>query len=286
MNFENSKKERTQDLKEKLSEVSAIDFRGDDNSLFSNGLSMPLTRFTRGAASSSSLNSSFLSEKDGNIITTLSWASIMFMMVGQCLFTTANAIFKASVDQGIWVTDMLLIKSGVCLLLLVPILLWNKKYPFSRRIPRKTLKLCILRGFLCICMIYLYSKSFEYLPLTHANLIYMIFPFIASYLSYLINGEPLLPLEMGGMVACFSAIAVFTIASQSEQQTQDKKGGPAEYLFGVVLNLVSCTFYATMVVIIRKANDVHFSIVQFWEMLILCSFFGLVWVFNYVSNPQ
>jgi drug/metabolite transporter (DMT)-like permease len=188
------------------------------------------------------------------------------MLAGQLTYVVANSFFKVGIDSGLYVTDLLLMKSFICMTLGLPILAFRKENPFTSP-AKEDLKILITRGLIAIVSIFCYNFAFHYMPLTHVNVTFMIYPFIACVLAFLINGERVLTCEKVGMVSAFSGICLFTFSKGGQEGNYDN------YFLGLGCVLLSTGLYALIVVLIRKLQKVHFSVIQFWEMLILFAFY-------------
>lgn len=130
-------------------------------------------------------------------------------------FVIANSFFKQAIAQGLKVQQLLMIKSILCICLLAPVLAYKKDRPWKQA-GRHTLRIISLRGLIAICSIFAYNFAFKFMPLTQVNVIFMVYPFIASVFGYLINREPVLRVEKIAMVVSFGAIVLFTLSKAEE----------------------------------------------------------------------
>lgn len=99
--------------------------------------------------------------------------------------------------------------------------------------------------------------SVETLPVGLVQTIQNLIPFITVIASYIILGESIHKVEIANMLASFGGVIIMIYFSTKQTQVDSTAGS---YTLGIIMNSLAAVFLSVINVIIRKLNDVHFSV--------------------------
>ena len=90
--------------------------------------------------------------------------------------------------------------------------------------------------------------------------------FWISILGYFINKEPMLPVEIVGMVICFMAVVAITLSSNDASSSSEPTDGTAQdyRTLGYCLVMIGAWVFATTNVLNRVLKELHHALVMFY----------------------
>ena len=102
-----------------------------------------------------------------------------------------------------------------------------------------------------------FNASLKLVPMTIHIILFQTNTFWISILAYFVNSEPILPIEIIGMLICFLAVVSITLSSGTEEQAM--AGDPYESYrsLGYVLVLAGAWIFATTNVLNRVLKELH-----------------------------
>ena len=119
--------------------------------------------------------------------------------------------------------------------------------------------------------------SVKLLPITIANILGMIYPFIVAVLSHFILKERLTKIDCVGLIGSFSGVYILIMAKVDREEKDEKN-----YVVGVIVSFICAFAYAGVTISGRFLKDVHYSVVLFFMSGCTASAF-LIWlIFEYL----
>lgn len=165
------------------------------------------------------------------------------------------------------------------LIIVTPLMFYNKQGMISS-VPKDMRGLLFLRACLGACSLFFKSVSMYYLPLSQVVIIRNIYPFLASFFGYLINGEKVDRMEVAGLLICFVGIVLFTI-SKSQDEKQKDGVTHTEYLIGLCAIMTSAACLGLVTPVVRKMKKVHYTIVSNSVNMMNFGIFGTITLLNF-----
>ncbi|TNV77064.1 hypothetical protein FGO68_gene17032 [Halteria grandinella] len=132
----------------------------------------------------------------------------------------------------------------------------NKQAISYSQLNKRQLSLLMVR----LCLAYptwlMVYYSVAILPVGLVQTIQNLIPFITLIISYYALSETLKAMEVANMVLSFLGVLIMIYYSN----TQTVGGSITQYTLGICLNIIAAVFLSIINVIIRKLNDVHYSV--------------------------
>lgn len=189
------------------------------------------------------------------------------------MMSIAFTLQKEAYLQGFLVSDFAFMRGFMGLLFITPLMYYYGEGFFSS-VPREFRRTMFLRSCLGSVSIFFYNFSFYYLPLSQIVVIKNIYPFVASFFGYLINGEKVEKMEIVGLLVCFTGIIMFAI-SKSLKEDGKEEVSQTEFWYGVCSILTSSMAMGMIVPLVRKMKGIHFIVISNWANMTNTLFFFL-----------
>ena len=129
---------------------------------------------------------------------------------------------------------------------------------------KKKVTLCIriLSGQLTFAM---FNIGVQMIPITLFVIVFNTNTFWISLLGLLVNGEPIVRVEILGMFVCFSLVAMLGITSGKSEEA--KVDSHANYPFGILVGLLAACIFAITSITTRRLKELPPSALTFYHSL-------------------
>ena len=144
----------------------------------------------------------------------------VLMMNLYCLANTLQCVlYKIMAERG--VVDLMeytWFRNATILALALTLLILQARDPVAagKAMRPKTRKLLLLRAILGYLITLLINACLSMIPFSLLVILFQTSPFWTSFLSYYVNGEPIYGIEIMGMILCFVAVIIITMAEQKD----------------------------------------------------------------------
>lgn len=88
--------------------------------------------------------------------------------------------------------------------------------------PKDKKKSVLGRSFLCLLALATQNFAYKHIPLSHATVAFHIYPFISVVIAYFMNNEPILKMEIGGLLLAFTGIYIFATGKEQEEKGSEE----------------------------------------------------------------
>ena len=110
-----------------------------------------------------------------------------------------------------------------------------------------------------LAAVFIFYAALALAPLTIINVIVKLDSFIVLVLAFLINREPIIPIEALGMFICFGAIVAMAISSEKDHKEAGPEGEIDETetdinlrMLGILMAVVVALFGGTIPILTRR----------------------------------
>jgi drug/metabolite transporter (DMT)-like permease len=207
---------------------------------------------------------------------------MLLAVIDQLFLVTGSVFTKFALLEGMAVSDFLIIRMSISMLMLFPFLVKYNIHPI-RDVPSHLWKPLLTRASISSVSIFLLNLSFLWLPISHLMMIFNCYPILATVFAYFINKEPILRIEVVSFVVCFVAVILFVMGKTLEGNDdkgmhQENEGAEhvslAMYLVGICTITVTTILFAVSVPLVRKMKSIHFTIILFWMNAVILVIYG------------
>ena len=147
----------------------------------------------------------------------------------------------------------------------------------------KKVTLCIrmLAGQVTFAM---FNIGVAMIPITLFVIVFNTNTFWISLLGLLVNGEPIVKVELLGMIVCFSLVAILGITSGKSEEAQINSN--ANYPFGILVGLLAALIFAITSITTRRLKEIPTSALTFYHSLMGITVMTIILLteWNYTSE--
>ena len=114
----------------------------------------------------------------------------------------------------------------------------------------------------------MFNVCLSLIPLSLLVIIFQTSPFWISILGYFVNYEPIVGIEVIGMVVCFIGVVVITLSQNSHATEETIDSGINLRILGIGMIFTCAWLNAITCVLNRKLSGVHHAVVMFWHAIL------------------
>lgn len=134
----------------------------------------------------------------------------MLLQIG-CNFglSIGFTVTKIALTNGFLLQDFMMCRAVICVGIF-SLIMWKNGKSFSEEhLPKEKRWTVFNRAFLSLIALATQNFAYQNIPLSHAIVAFSIFPMISVLIAYFMDNEPILKLEIGGILLGFTGIFIF-----------------------------------------------------------------------------
>ena len=174
-----------------------------------------------------------------------------------------SACFKIVSNGGVKLYDYQIFRN-LAILILSSLWLWKVGINPVTAFPMNKKKTVCIRTAMGQLSFLVFNAALKMIPMTLHTILFQTNTFWISLLAFLVNSEPIIAVEIIGMVICFLAVAHITLNSAGDDADAVSVESYTHRHLGYALIMAGAWIFATINVLNRVLKELHHSLVMFY----------------------